>query len=326
MKMSRSLLVSLSMVLLATGCGSEAASTEDVDEVNGAATTCASLYKRCNTGKDTRGRALPENVRCVEIDTQPRCLEPPADLQSQREPRFEVYKGQDDQFYFRLVAANYENVLRSEGYSRRADALRAVARIRELARTGGPEVQVETAGNDEPYFNLKSGNKVIATGETYASKSNAERGAETVKRLIAEINKKSDQQTDAQVIVERAARKPTWQLYTDASGKARYRLVAANHAIVLFSTKGFSNEEAKSYMQQTHEVALPTEHGSAMGAFEVKQASDGQWYVAYTNLLDGGPAVLARSETYRDHAGAMRAVKAIRTMLGTVDVSKPEVK
>ena len=31
-------------------------------------------------------------------------------------PKFQVFKGKNDQFYFRLVAANGEKVLTSEGY------------------------------------------------------------------------------------------------------------------------------------------------------------------------------------------------------------------
>jgi uncharacterized protein len=99
--------------------------------------------------------------------------------------RFEVFHGLDGQYYFHLRAGNGEIVLQSQSYTRRASALSGTASV--LAN--GPDAhryQIKDAANGQAYFVLTAANgQVIGVGETYASRSNAERGAETVEALLA---------------------------------------------------------------------------------------------------------------------------------------------
>ena len=49
--------------------------------------------------------------------------------------QYEIFKGKDSQWYWRLVAANDKIVAQSEGYTRRGSAIRAAERMPELADT-----------------------------------------------------------------------------------------------------------------------------------------------------------------------------------------------
>lgn len=49
--------------------------------------------------------------------------------------QYQIFKGQDDQWYWRLIAKNSETVCVSEGFKRRAGAIRAAKKMPELAQT-----------------------------------------------------------------------------------------------------------------------------------------------------------------------------------------------
>lgn len=60
-----------------------------------------------------------------------------------RRARFEVFRGEDGQWYFHHIAANGEVTIQSEGYASRSNARRAVAtfrrRIAEMAADSGSD-------------------------------------------------------------------------------------------------------------------------------------------------------------------------------------------
>ena len=62
-----------------------------------------------------------------------------------RTPTFEIFRGQDGQNYFRLIAANGRTILASEGYSTRGACEQGVRAVQENA-TGRRQVQ---AAHDE---------------------------------------------------------------------------------------------------------------------------------------------------------------------------------
>lgn len=49
-----------------------------------------------------------------------------------RAPRIEVFPGKDAGYYFRVVAANGETIAQSEGYTRKADAIKAAKRTQKI--------------------------------------------------------------------------------------------------------------------------------------------------------------------------------------------------
>jgi len=60
-----------------------------------------------------------------------------------RRARFEVFRGEDGQWYFRVVGGNGEIMSQSEGYTTRSNARRAVAtfrrRIAEMSADSGSD-------------------------------------------------------------------------------------------------------------------------------------------------------------------------------------------
>ncbi len=56
-----------------------------------------------------------------------------------KKAKFEVFKGIDDLFYFRLVAANGQVVAASEGYTRKRNALKTIKAIKSF--TGRAKVE-----------------------------------------------------------------------------------------------------------------------------------------------------------------------------------------
>ncbi len=99
--------------------------------------------------------------------------------------KFAVFKGIDSRYYFNLRAANGEIVMQSQSYSARSSAVGGVASV-QTNGTLASRYELRATGSGEWYFVLKAANgAVIARGETYASKSNAERGVATCIELLS---------------------------------------------------------------------------------------------------------------------------------------------
>ena len=102
--------------------------------------------------------------------------------------RFEVFRGADGRFYFDLFAQNGEIVLRSQGYSAEASAWNATFSVADNG-VDASRYDVRDAADGSSYFNLKAANgAVIGTSETYASRSNAERGRDAIIALLPTID------------------------------------------------------------------------------------------------------------------------------------------
>jgi uncharacterized protein YegP (UPF0339 family) len=94
--------------------------------------------------------------------------------------KFQVYKGTNDEFYFRLVAGNDQVVLSSEGYTDRSGCENGIDSVIKYSRDIS-KYKLKKSKNDKHYFVLRSGNnKVIGTGQMYSSKQAAEKGIDTV--------------------------------------------------------------------------------------------------------------------------------------------------
>jgi uncharacterized protein YegP (UPF0339 family) len=97
--------------------------------------------------------------------------------------RFELYQGNNNQYYFRLKASNGEIILVSEGYTTKDNCRKGIASVKANAPTDSNYDRL-TAKNGQHYFNLKSaGNyQIIGTSEMYASTQGRNNGIESVKR------------------------------------------------------------------------------------------------------------------------------------------------
>ncbi len=95
--------------------------------------------------------------------------------------RYELFKGIDKQFYFRLIAANGEQILRSEGYVSKQGAKNGISSVKVNSPLDG-QYEREVATNDKYYFVLKGGNwEVIGVSQMYTTRDARETGIASVK-------------------------------------------------------------------------------------------------------------------------------------------------
>jgi uncharacterized protein YegP (UPF0339 family) len=104
-----------------------------------------------------------------------------------KQPRFEIFIGKNDQFYFRLKARNGRIILQSEGYTARHNCKGGIAALRT-------NVLFSTAfevfeGNRNYYlyevwlFRVVAPNgEIISMSETYKTKSSARKGIASVRK------------------------------------------------------------------------------------------------------------------------------------------------
>jgi len=95
-------------------------------------------------------------------------------------PKFQIFRGKDDQFYFRLNARNGEIVLSSEGYVNMANCSAGVDSVKVNAANLALFVKgISRSGR--PFFNLTASNgQVIGTSQMYSSEAACEKGIEAV--------------------------------------------------------------------------------------------------------------------------------------------------
>ena len=115
--------------------------------------------------------------------------------------RFETFKGADKKTYFRLRAENGQIVLQSQGYSSKSAAQGGIDSVSENGLDASRYEIVEGVDGQHT-FRLEAGNgQVIARGEMYASKSNANRGADRVREMLREMAGEGEA-TDEEIRVE----------------------------------------------------------------------------------------------------------------------------
>lgn len=96
--------------------------------------------------------------------------------------KFEIFKGTDSQFYFRLKAPNGEIIGWSEGYTMKQSAQTGIASVRVNSQYDS-QYNFFTGSDGQHYFNLKSAgnNEIILRSEGYVSSQGVQKGAGAVK-------------------------------------------------------------------------------------------------------------------------------------------------
>ena len=99
--------------------------------------------------------------------------------------KFELYKGSDKQYRFRLKARNGEIILKSEGYTSKSSCEKGIESVKTHAPDDAMYERLISIIGD-PYFNLKASNgEIIGNSETYSSSSAMETGIASVKANAA---------------------------------------------------------------------------------------------------------------------------------------------
>lgn len=101
-------------------------------------------------------------------------------------PKFQIFKGKDDKFYFRLYARNGQQIINSQGYTSKANCKKGIESVK--SNSGQMEhFEIKSAANDKFFFNLMATNKqVIASSQMYTSKSGCEKGIHSVQTVAPE--------------------------------------------------------------------------------------------------------------------------------------------
>ncbi|MEJ7778685.1 MAG: YegP family protein [Daejeonella sp.] len=96
-------------------------------------------------------------------------------------PKFSVFKGTNNQFYYHLKAANGEKILSGEGYTTKQSCLDGIASVKANAPFDGRYDRKDSLYNYT--FNLKSPNgEIIGRSENYTGSAGRENGISAVKR------------------------------------------------------------------------------------------------------------------------------------------------
>jgi len=218
---------------------------------------------------------------------------------------FEIFQGQDDQWYFHLLAGNHEKVLKSEGYVAKAGAENGI----ESVKVNGVDLanyDLLEATNGEWYFNLVAQNhEIIGTSETYVSQSNAERGMETVQALIVQHLRVEAAETGG----------AHFEMFVGADDQYYFRLRAGNGEIVLQSEGYVAKAGAENGIESVRE------NGKLIERYEIIEAQNEQHYFV---LKAANHEIIGRGEMYASLYNAERAVDSLVELLQSEAVADPE--
>ncbi len=101
-------------------------------------------------------------------------------------PKFQIYTGSNDQFYFRLNARNGEQILSSQGYASKASCQNGIESVKKNAADDGRFAK-ETAKDGRFYFTLSAANsQVIGHSQMYKTGSGRDNGITAVQNVAAD--------------------------------------------------------------------------------------------------------------------------------------------
>ncbi len=211
---------------------------------------------------------------------------------------FELFQDVSGQWRFNVLANNYRVMASSEAYTAKASAEKGVAAVIENASQRA-SYKVLQARDGQYYFNVvAANNEIIATSETYATKSNAERAVERLARIVTN-RKISDALPGARI-----------QFFKSVVDSQYYfNLRAANGEIVLQS-EGYGRSDGPKKA-----VESISANGRSRGNFDVRESRDGQWLVV---LEAANGEILGTTETYTKKATAEKAVDTLMDLIGKV--------
>jgi uncharacterized protein YegP (UPF0339 family) len=97
-------------------------------------------------------------------------------------PKYQIYRGANKKFYFRLKSGNGQVILKSQGYKTKAGAKAGIASVKVNARNL-KNFDVKRAKNGKYHFNLISKNKqVVGSSQRYTEKRGCTNGMNAVKK------------------------------------------------------------------------------------------------------------------------------------------------
>jgi uncharacterized protein YegP (UPF0339 family) len=105
-------------------------------------------------------------------------------------PKFQIYASKNGQFYFRLLAANGQNILSSEGYASKAACKKGIESVKKHAGQDERYECKEGKGGKFHFNLLASNGQIIGSSQAYASSQTCKKGIAAVKRAAPEASVK----------------------------------------------------------------------------------------------------------------------------------------
>lgn len=98
-------------------------------------------------------------------------------------PKFTIFKGSNQQYYFNLKAGNGEKILASEGYLTNAGCRIGISSVKENAPYDSGYERKD--GYNNYTFNLRAANgEIICRSENYTTRPDREDGIKALKRVV----------------------------------------------------------------------------------------------------------------------------------------------
>ena len=95
-------------------------------------------------------------------------------------PKFEIFKGKNEEFYFHLKAGNGEVILASQGYTAKASCKNGIDSVMKNSHDENHFEKLESK-DGRYYFNLIAANKqIIGTSQMYTTGSARDHGIHSV--------------------------------------------------------------------------------------------------------------------------------------------------
>lgn len=99
-----------------------------------------------------------------------------------KNPKWQIYRGRDKQYRFRLLARNGLIILSGEGYRSKAGCLNGIRAAKKSAAVNNRCIRKVTP-RGRPYFVIVAPNKkIVGVGQRYATKRLCEAGILAVRR------------------------------------------------------------------------------------------------------------------------------------------------
>ena len=98
-----------------------------------------------------------------------------------KNPKFQIFTGKDEQFYFRLRAGNGEIILGSEGYRAKASCENGIDSVKKNAPDDANYKRGTAKDGEYRFLLVPKNHETIGTSETYKSEQSRETGIKAVK-------------------------------------------------------------------------------------------------------------------------------------------------
>lgn len=208
-----------------------------------------------------------------------------------------LWKSSDAQWRFHVISGNGRTLLTSEGYTTRTGALGGALSVLDNGVDAARyEVHATASGFN---LRLRAGNhEIIASSESYASKSNATRAIGACLRALSSYLDEVDETPGARVA-----------LTGDAASGYYFDIYDGSGELALSSEAYATAEGAWNGAFASQDAA------SREAAFAVVATGDGDYYLT---LTANNGALLAASRRYLTEADAQGDIRSMRTLLASI--------